>query len=65
VSEPMPEGLLPMLATAGALPGRGSWGFEFKWDFCARIEPVGQPVRRRRLRGVWMKAMMKEVSEPM
>jgi len=33
--ESLPEGLLPMLATAGSLPSAerdGDWSYEFKWD---------------------------------
>ncbi len=31
--EAMPEGIVPMLASAGALPAAGeAWAYEFKWD---------------------------------
>jgi hypothetical protein len=48
-----PPRIAPMLATARALPLPTSpdWAWEFKWDFCARLEAVGQPIRRRPLRG--------------
>jgi bifunctional non-homologous end joining protein LigD len=28
----MPTAVQPMLATLGALPTAGEWGYEFKWD---------------------------------
>jgi hypothetical protein len=37
-----PPPIAPMLATARPLPATGAgYGWEFKWDFCARFEPVG------------------------
>jgi bifunctional non-homologous end joining protein LigD len=30
--EPLPEGLSPMLATAGDIPTGRGWAYEFKWD---------------------------------
>jgi bifunctional non-homologous end joining protein LigD len=45
--EPMPSGLVPMLARAGGLPtDEGAWGFEVKWDGIRALAYV-QPGRLR------------------
>lgn len=49
--EPLPAALLPMLATAGTLPGGDGWSYEFKWDgvrALVRIDGHGATVFSRR-----------------
>ena len=56
--EPMPEGLVPMLARAGTLPpDEEQWSFEVKWDgvralayVAAGAAAAGEPGRQRRHR---------------
>ena len=43
----MPEGIVPVLASTGALPAAGeSWAYEFKWDGVRAIA-YSQPGRLR------------------
>ena len=38
---PLPAPIVPMLATAGPVPGGPGWAFEFKWDGVRAVASVG------------------------